>query len=102
MQCFVYASLKKQETYLWVVRRDDFGALPEPLLLLLGELQFVLEVQLDPQRKLPLEDTRQVLADLDAQGWHLQAPASETLACGNPLEYRRAPHDERSRGWPAE
>src|SRR5690606_26436828 len=64
MPCFVYASLRKHDSYLWLAERDAFDVLPEPLLLLLGELRFVMEVQLDEQRKLPNEDTLQVLDHL--------------------------------------
>lgn len=85
MHCFVYASLRKPDTYVWLSRREGFDVLPEPLLLLLGELRFVLEVELTPQRKLPHEDTEKVLASLGGQGWHLQAPSNETLSvCNQP------------------
>ncbi|UPG94884.1 YcgL domain-containing protein [Luteibacter aegosomatissinici] len=85
MHCYVYASLRKPDTYVWLARREGFDVLPEPLVLLLGELRFVLEVELTPQRKLPHEDTEKVLASLGGQGWHLQAPPNETLSvCNQP------------------
>jgi hypothetical protein len=37
MHCYVYASLRKPDTYVWMTRRDGFDMLPEPLVLLLGE-----------------------------------------------------------------
>jgi uncharacterized protein YcgL (UPF0745 family) len=95
MQCFVYASLRKTDSYLWLARRDDFDVLPESLVLLLGELRFVLEVRLDEQRKLPIEDTEQVLEHLRAQGWHLQLPPQETLATANHLAYKHSTRDDR-------
>ncbi len=49
MQCFVYASRRKPDTYLWLAERDDFAVLPEPLRGMLGELRFALELQLDEQ-----------------------------------------------------
>lgn len=94
MQCFVYASLHKADTYLWLAGRDEFDVLPEPLALMLGELRFVMEVHLDAQRNLPMEDARQVLDHLRAQGWHLQLPPQETLAAANQLDYRRKLHDD--------
>jgi uncharacterized protein len=85
MHCFVYASQRKPDTYVWLARREGFDVLPEPLVLLLGELRFVLEVELTPQRKLPREDTEKVLANLGELGWHLQAPPNETLSvCNQP------------------
>jgi uncharacterized protein YcgL (UPF0745 family) len=95
MHCYVYASLRKADSYLWLAARDDFSMLPESLLLLLGELRFVLEVQLDEQRKLPQEDTRQILDHLRQQGWHLQLPPNETLASANHPAYKHSPQDER-------
>jgi uncharacterized protein YcgL (UPF0745 family) len=95
MQCFVYASLRKHDSYLWLARRDAFDVLPESLVLLLGELRFVMEVSLDGQRKLPIEDTEQVLEHLRDQGWHLQLPPQETLAAANHLAYTHSPRDHR-------
>jgi len=95
MPCYVYASLRKQDSYLWLAERDAFDVLPESLLLLLGDLRFVMEVQLDERRKLPTEDTLQVLANLRTQGWHLQMPPRETLAAANHPAYRRDLHDDR-------
>ena len=95
MQCFVYASLRKTDSYLWLARRDDFDVLSESSMLLLGELRFVLEVQLDEQRRLPTEDTVQVLEHLRTQGWHLQLPPKETLASANHLAYKHSTRDDR-------
>jgi uncharacterized protein YcgL (UPF0745 family) len=95
MQCFVYASVRKPDSYLWLAQRDAFEVLPESLVLLLGELRFVMEVQLDEQRKLPIEDTEQVLDHLRTQGWHLQLPPQETLATANHLAYTHSPRDDR-------
>ena len=116
MQCFVYASLRKVDSYLWLAQRDAFdtlvehdlaverpvhGALvgdlhkPSALVLLLGELRFVMEVQLDEQRRLPVEDTEQVLEHLRTQGWHLQLPPQETLATANHPAYTHSPRDDR-------
>lgn len=95
MQCFVYASLRKQDSYLWLARRDALDVLPESLALMLGELRFVMEVQLDEQRKLPVEDTAQVLEHLRTQGWYLQLPPQETLAAANHLAYNHSPRNDR-------
>lgn len=80
MHCFVYASRRKPDTYVWLCQQDGFDVLPVSLQTLLGELRFVLEVELHPERRLPTEDTAQVIANLRAQGWHLQLPPGETVA----------------------
>jgi uncharacterized protein len=80
MHCFVYASQRKADTYLWLAKRDDFEILPASLVMLLGDLRFVLEVELQPERRLPRENVEAVLENLRNQGWHLQLPPQETLA----------------------
>ena len=47
MQAYVYKSLKKADTYVYLAARDDFARLPEPLRTQLGALQFVLDVDAD-------------------------------------------------------
>ena len=94
MQCFVYASTRKSNSYLWLAQRDDFQRLPEAMVSMLGALHFVLEVQLDEQRKLPVEDAEQVLEHLRTQGWHLQLPPQETLASANHPAYGDTRTDE--------
>lgn len=95
MHCYVYASLRKPDTYVWMTRRDGFDMLPEPLVLLLGELRFVLEFELTPQRKLPHNDTEQVLINLAGCGWHLQTPPGDTLTvCNQPNHNREIDPDQ--------
>jgi len=74
MHAFVYKSLKKADTYLYLAARDDFSRLPEPLRLQLGKLEFVLDVDLVPGRKLAQEDPDVVRANLASRGFHLQFP----------------------------
>lgn len=74
MQAFVYKSLRKADTYVYLGARDDFVRLPEPLRTQLGRLQFVFEVALTPDRKLAREDAAVVRANLASRGFHLQFP----------------------------
>ena len=74
MHAFVYKSLKKADTYLYLAARDDFSHLPEPVRTQLGKLQFVLDVDLAPGRKLAQEDPDVVRANLVSRGFHLQFP----------------------------
>jgi uncharacterized protein len=82
MHCFVYASQRKANTYLWLAQRDNFKAIPASLAVMLGDLRFVLEVELHAHRRLPHEDVDVVMDHLRTQGWHLQLPPQETLATG--------------------
>jgi uncharacterized protein YcgL (UPF0745 family) len=74
MLAHVYKSLKKADTYVYLAKRDDFAGLPEPLRTQLGTLQFVLEVDLAPGRKLAQENPDVVRENLAARGFHLQFP----------------------------
>jgi uncharacterized protein len=80
MHCFVYASQRKANTYLWLLQRDNFQVIPASLAMMLGDLRFVLEVELHADRRLPQEDVNVVMEHLRTQGWHLQLPPQETLA----------------------
>lgn len=74
MLAFVYGSLKKADTYVYLAGRDAFDCLPDPLRAQLGALRFVLEVELTPERKLAQADPAVVRANLAARGFHVQFP----------------------------
>lgn len=74
MLAYVYKSLKKADTYVYLAGRDDLARLPEPLRAQLGELRFVLEVALTPERRLAQEDPAVVRTNLAARGFHIQFP----------------------------
>ena len=76
MRAYVYKSLKRADTYVYLAARDDFARLPEPLRTRLGSLAFVLDVDLAPDRKLAREDAATVMENLAARGFHLQFPPS--------------------------
>ena len=77
MHAFVYKSLKKADTYVYLAARDDFARLPEPLRGQLGTLQFVLGVDLAPGRRLARENPDVVRANLATRGFHLQFPPTQ-------------------------
>ncbi|HOB61690.1 MAG TPA: YcgL domain-containing protein [Candidatus Competibacteraceae bacterium] len=77
MQCAIYKSLRKQNTYLYLADKDDFSRLPEALLKLIGPPTYVMDLDLHPERKLAQEDTAEVLRNLAERGWHLQMPRKE-------------------------
>ncbi|MAL03707.1 MAG: hypothetical protein CL625_05465 [Arenimonas sp.] len=74
MQAYVYKSLRKPDTYLYLRKQDDFSALPPAVREPLGELVFVLEFALTENRRLARADPAVVLANLQAHGFHLQFP----------------------------
>ena len=77
MQAFVYKSLRKPDTYLYLRERDAFALLPEPVLAPLGRLEFVMELALTPERRLARVDPAVVRRNLQTQGFHLQFPETQ-------------------------
>lgn len=80
MHAFVYASHRRPDAYLWLRQRDAFDDLPDALREQLGDLRFVLELDLDAERTLPNADAAAVLAKLTEQGWYLQLPPADATA----------------------
>ncbi len=76
MHAYVYTSLRKPDTYLYLREKDSFGLVPEGVRLPLGELVFVLDVALEPGRKLAREDVNVVIVNLGERGFHLHRPES--------------------------
>ena len=76
MHAYVYKSPRKADTYVYLRERDGFATIPETLRGALGELSFVLEVALTPERKLAQADATVVRANLLAHGFHVQFPPS--------------------------
>ena len=74
MHAYVYKSLRKQETYLYLREKDAFGLVPEALRAPLGALAFVLDVALVPGRRLARVEADVVRANLEALGYHVQSP----------------------------
>lgn len=73
-QCAIYKSLKKSDNYLYVEKQGDFSRVPAALLQLLGSLEWVMDLELGPGRKLARADTAEVRRQLEQQGYYLQLP----------------------------
>lgn len=72
MQCHIYRSNKKVDTYLYLQEKDDFSVVPQDLLQLFGEPEFSFSFELEEERKLAREDASEVLENLESRGYHLQ------------------------------
>lgn len=75
MQAFVYKSIRKHDSYVFLAERDDFARLPETISAQLGTLQFVFELALTPGRPLARGNADVVRENLKALGFHVQLPA---------------------------
>lgn len=70
----VYRSPKKEQTYLFVEKRDDFSRVPVALMATFGTPQLVTMVNLANRDKLALADIDKVKTNLTEQGFYLQLP----------------------------
>lgn len=74
MQCFIYRSSKKTDTYLYLSEEDKLNELPEGLGKLLGRLEFVMELDLAKIKQLGNADIDEVKHNLSDVGFYLQLP----------------------------
>jgi uncharacterized protein YcgL (UPF0745 family) len=77
MQCSVLRSNHKDFTYIYLLEGHDFEDLPIALKKVFGEPEFVMTLELTPERKLAYENVQTVMQNLDDQGYHLQMPPTE-------------------------
>ena len=74
MHAYVYKSLRKDDTYVFLAARDAFDRIPAAVRESLGRLVPVLEVDLHPGRRLARADAATVMDALSLRGFHLQLP----------------------------
>ena len=72
--CAIYKGPKKIDHYLYVEQEGDFSRVPEALLNMLGKLELVMTLELNPERTLAQADIRQVKTALKNQGYFFQMP----------------------------
>lgn len=85
MFCSIYKSSKKENTYLYLNKKDDFSGVPESLMEIFGTPLFVMVLKLEG-RKLALADIGKVKEMLATVGYYLQIPPPVT----NLLEQHKA------------
>lgn len=60
--------------YIYLAKEDDFSNVPAEIYNSLGIVEFAMELDLDPNRKLAKEDPVKVLENLEQNGFHIQLP----------------------------
>lgn len=79
MNCKVYRSSKKTDTYLYVRGMNDdtanvFADVPEALLQMLGKLEWVMDIDLATRTQLAQVDCATLKEKLTNSGYFLQLP----------------------------
>ena len=77
MKSSIFRSSLKDFTYIYLAEEKVFDDLPIALRKVFGEPEFVMDLELTPERKLAYEDVRLVKQNLAEQGYHLQMPPQE-------------------------
>ncbi len=74
MFCVIYRSPQRDQTYLYVEKKDDFSRVPQELLKGFGKPQLAMILPLDGSKKLVNASLEKVKAALQEQGYYLQLP----------------------------
>lgn len=74
MFCVIYRSRKRDQTYLYVEKKDDFSRVPEELMKGFGEPHLAMILPFDRSKKLANADFDKVKEALNEQGYYLQIP----------------------------
>lgn len=74
MQCYIYKSTKKEELYLYLNKQDDFSSVPEAILKSIGQPEYVMQLEITPERKLARENPVAVIKGIKENGFFIQMP----------------------------
>ena len=75
MFCVIYRSPLRDQTYLYVEKKDDFSRVPEELLKGFGKPQLAMVLKLTGRDRLANADINKVKQGLSEQGYYLQLPS---------------------------
>lgn len=84
MECVIYKSLKKDETYVFIPTSAQLSDLPDELTKVLGQTEMVMKLKLTPEKKMARGSAAEVMQNITKQGFHLQMPENPQLKV-NPL-----------------
>lgn len=86
MLCYIYKSLKKEQTYLYIAKRDKFENVPKQLLTMFGKPKLLMTFNLAGNKQLAIADIDKVREAMQKDGFYLQLPPPVT----NELEVFKA------------
>lgn len=80
MQCFIYKSNKKADLYLYLDKQDDFSSVPGTILKSIGQPEYVMQLEITPERKLARENAADVINGINENGFFIQMPPATYTA----------------------
>ncbi|XKM14029.1 YcgL domain-containing protein [Orbaceae bacterium ac157xtp] len=72
MWCYIYRSPKKENSYLYVDKENDFTKVPDVLMKAFGQPIFAMKVLLDEKRKFVAGTAQEIEAKIKNDGFFLQ------------------------------
>jgi len=79
MNCYIYRCSAKNDMYVYLKDHDDFSAVPDHIKKSLGTTEYVMEIDIAPDKKLAKENPETVLKNLGEHGFHLQLPSQKSI-----------------------
>ena len=73
----VYKSPKKNQTFLYLAKKDDFSTVPQVLMDMFGLPKLVMTIPLSKREKLATVDRHKLQTELQQKGFYLQLPPPE-------------------------
>lgn len=74
MICAIYRSSLRDQTYLYLSKKDDFSCVPEALMKGFGKPLLSMVISLEGRERLASADIDKVKQQLIEQGFYLQIP----------------------------
>ena len=74
MNCQIFKSLRKADTYIYLPANKEFESIPEALRQAFGMAEKVMDLNIDQDTRLAIADVTQVLKEIAEQGFYLQMP----------------------------
>lgn len=84
IECVIYRSIKKDETYIFMPTTTQLSDLPDELIKVLGQAEMVMTITLTPEKKMARGTAEEIIKSINRQGFHLQMPVNPQLN-NNPL-----------------
>lgn len=70
--CYIYRSLKKENSYLYIDNENDFSKIPEVLMKAFGQPVFIMKVLLDGKRKFVVGSSQEIEEKITQDGFFFQ------------------------------
>lgn len=86
IECSVYRSSKRDETYVFIPKATPLSDLPKEVLKMLGQAEMVMTLNLTPNKKMARGKADEIIKSIDTQGFHLQMQENPQLN-KNPLAF---------------